>query len=214
MPAARACRASASRSPASPDKRRQQVDAGKCANASRHRDPLGRGAADRRCARGSENVADAGSLRRQRQQRGAIVDQRVIGLVGAIPFEHGEFGMMQRARARDCGTRGRTRRSCRSPGRQQLLAGEFRRGVQIERLARRPPASPIRSRRHADGPRCRARPAGCRPRPRQSPGRQNTAAGPRSAGPAPAATAAGRRGCAASHQGEPSAINIASEPAE
>ena len=39
----------------------------------------------------------AGPLGGKRQQRGAIAHQALIGLAGPIPFEHGEFGMVQGA---------------------------------------------------------------------------------------------------------------------
>ena len=54
--------------------------------------------------------APAASRRRAR----SAACNRPSALVGpsrAIPFEHGEFGMVQRRRARGCGRRGRTRRS-------------------------------------------------------------------------------------------------------
>ena len=78
-------------------------------------------------------------LGRQRQDLGAIVHQRLVGLARAIPFEHGELGMMQGAALAVAEHVGEGENAPLA-GRQQLLAGEFRRGVQIEllRLAVRP----------------------------------------------------------------------------
>ena len=58
---------------------------------------------------------------RQRQEGGAVGHQRLVRLAGAIPFEHGEFGMMQRRRARGCGRRGRSRTMRRSPAASSFL---------------------------------------------------------------------------------------------
>ncbi|GJE83688.1 hypothetical protein CJNNKLLH_5066 [Methylorubrum thiocyanatum] len=70
----------------------------------------------------------------ERQQRRAILHQRVVVRSGTIPFEHREFGMVQGAAlavAEDVGEA----EQARLARREQLLAGEFRRGVQVERLA-------------------------------------------------------------------------------
>ena len=72
--------------------------------------------------------------RRSAQDLGAVAHQRLVGLAGAIPFQHGEFRVVQRpalAVAVDVGKAG----DALLAGRQQLLAGEFRRGVEIERRA-------------------------------------------------------------------------------
>ena len=153
----------------------------------------------------NENVPRARRLRRQREQRRAIGHQRVVGLVGAIPFEHREFGMVQRAALAVAKHAGELEDPPLAR-RQQLLAGEFRRGVQIEprALARR--ARPARSRRRAGAPRCRARPAGSRPRPRRSRAPRKTPRGRHDA--RARASRNGRRSawtCGA-HQGEASAI--------
>ena len=42
------------------------------------------------------------------QQRGAVAHQRLVGRPGAVPFQHGELGMVQRRCARDCGTPARS----------------------------------------------------------------------------------------------------------
>ena len=94
--------------------------------------------------------------------------QRLVGLARPVPFEHGEFGMVQRAAlavAVDMGEAG----DARLARRQQLLAGEFRRGVEIERRAARRRGRWPRSRRRADAPRCPARPAAWPYRPRRNP---------------------------------------------
>ncbi len=100
----------------------------------------GKGVRDRQPFRLGKGVAivatkaesvDAGGLRGEHQKIGAIGHQLVIGLAGAIPFQHGEFGMVQRpalAIAPDM-------REGAEPlfsGGQQLLGGKFRRGVEIE----------------------------------------------------------------------------------
>jgi hypothetical protein len=68
------------------------------------------------------------------EDRGAVLHQRFIGLARAIPFQHREFRMVQRAplavaeHAREIKNAPLTRR-------EQLLAGELRRGVEEERAA-------------------------------------------------------------------------------
>ena len=72
---------------------------------------------------------------REAQDREAIVDDGRVGLIGAIPFEHGEFRCMQRpalAIAEDAGEI----ENAPLAGRQQFLAREFGRGVEIARLSR------------------------------------------------------------------------------
>ncbi len=64
---------------------------------------------------------------------GAIRDQVAIVRAGAIPFEHGEFGMVQSCPltvAKDMGER----ENPGFAGRQQFLAVEFRRRMQVEFL--------------------------------------------------------------------------------
>ena len=53
-------------------------------------------------------------------ERGAVGHHRLVGLAGAIPFDHGEFRRVQRRRARGCGRRGRNRRS--SPRRRRAAS--------------------------------------------------------------------------------------------
>ena len=71
----------------------------------------------------------AGSLGGARDHRHAVVHDEVIGLAGAIPFEHGELGMMQRpalAVAEDARELDDARFACS----EELLAGKLRRGAQ------------------------------------------------------------------------------------
>ena len=79
--------------------------------------------------------ARAGGLRREREDLGAIAHQRLVGLARPIPFEHGEFRVVQGAAlpvAVDMGEAG----DAGLARRQELLAGEFRRGVEVERRPR------------------------------------------------------------------------------
>ena len=64
------------------------------------------------------------------------VHQALIGFAGAVPFEHGEFRMVQRPALAVAVDRAEAEDSSLA-GRKQLLTGKFRRGVQIERRARR-----------------------------------------------------------------------------
>ena len=75
-----------------------------------------------------------GGLGSEREQRGAIGHQRIVGLTGAVPFEHRELGMVQGAALAVAKDAGEAEEARLARG-QQLLAGEFRRGVQVERLA-------------------------------------------------------------------------------
>ncbi len=73
-------------------------------------------------------------LGRSCQQRGAIRHQRLVGFLRAIPFQHREFGVMQRAALAVAEHAGEIEDAPLAGG-QQLLAGEFRRGVQVEARA-------------------------------------------------------------------------------
>ena len=92
-----------------------------------------------RCERIAPAVAEGerGRLdgcRRDRQQRRAVFHQPLVRLAGAVPLEQGEFGMVQRAAlaiAKHAGEGEDPRLACR----QQPLAGELRRRVQVERRA-------------------------------------------------------------------------------
>ena len=101
------------------------------------------------------------------RMRGAVGHQRLVGLAGAVPFEHREFRMVQRAalavaadawRIRRCAARRPPAASCRrTPARCADRA--CRRAVR---------AIEPRWRRRADAPRCPARPARPRSRPRRN----------------------------------------------
>ena len=109
----------------------------------------------------------ARGLRSAGYHRHAVVHQQLVVAVRPVPFEHGEFRMVQRVRSRDCGSSGRTRRSAarrppeascrRIPGRCADSAGRGRW------------ARPVRSASHGHGSRCPARPAASRSRPRRIP---------------------------------------------
>ena len=119
----------------------------------------------------------AGSSRRPRarprQDRDAVVHDRLIGLAGAIPFQHGEFGRVQRPCARGCGRRGRSRRS----------ASRLPPAASSSRIRARCAGSgcaagrPCHDARCAKACRCASLPGrdlqGRRPRPRRSPARAN-----------------------------------------
>ncbi len=77
----------------------------------------------------------ARDLRRTPHQRRTIRHQSRIRRAGAIPFDHREFGMVQRAAFAIAEHLGEFD-DARLAGSQKLLAGEFRRGAQIE-LCRR-----------------------------------------------------------------------------
>ncbi len=77
----------------------------------------------------------AGAFGGQREQRRAVVHQAPVGLAGAVPFEHGELGMVQRTALAVAIDRAEAENPCFA-GCEQFLAGEFRRGVQVERRAR------------------------------------------------------------------------------
>jgi len=76
-----------------------------------------------------------GLFRGERQEFGAIIHQALVGLADAVPFEHGEFGMVERAALSVAPDRAEAEDAPLAGG-EQLLAGEFRRGVKVKRLAR------------------------------------------------------------------------------
>ena len=65
----------------------------------------------------------------------AVGHDGVIGRIGTVPFQHGEFGQMQIA-ALAVAKHPRKLENLRFARGQQFLAGEFRRGPQIPRRAR------------------------------------------------------------------------------
>ncbi len=90
----------------------------------RHAQPLRfREGIDRQARKGQPVLT--GGFRRQRQQRRRIRHQRLVAFARAVPFQHGEFRMVERpalAIAEDM-------RKGKQPGLasgQQLLAGKFR----------------------------------------------------------------------------------------
>lgn len=98
-----------------------------------HGQPFGRGAGVAAAAAVFE-PGRAGRFGSQAHQRHAIGNDRVVAFPDAVPFEHGEFGVVQRAAlpvAPDMGKAGDAPLS----GRQQLLHGEFGRGVEVKRVA-------------------------------------------------------------------------------
>ena len=88
----------------------------------------------------AQRAVAAGRLRRPGQGEG-VGDHRGPVCMGAIPFDHGEFGRMQRALFTIAPHAGEID-DLRFTGGQQFLGGEFRAGVEVERLFRpafRPP---------------------------------------------------------------------------
>ena len=85
-------------------------------------------------------------LGRDRQQVGAILDQPRDRLMRAIPLQHGEFGMVQR-RALAVAEHMSEGENPLLARREQLFAGEFRRGMQVK------PAfvAPLPDQLHAEG---------------------------------------------------------------
>jgi hypothetical protein len=109
----------------------QEVDAGMAVEG------LGEGQALRRGLRvdGLAPVGEgpgAGGLGGERQQGGAVVHQRLVGGGGAVPFQHGELGMVQRAALAVAPHPGELE-DLGLAGGQQLLGGELRGGAQVER---------------------------------------------------------------------------------
>ena len=80
-------------------------------------------------------LAGSRRFRGQLRQRHRIGHHRLIGGLRSVPFEHGEFGCMQRP-ALAAAIHPGEHIDQPFPGREQLLAGEFRRGVEIEMLRR------------------------------------------------------------------------------
>ncbi len=60
-------------------------------------------------------LARPGRLRRDAKHGGAIVDQGAIGRLGAVPFQHGEFGMMQPGALAVAEDMGERKNSCSRP---------------------------------------------------------------------------------------------------
>ena len=177
--------------------------AGRCRRSARTPPPPSGARAprtDRRCGR-RRSVRGACGLGGEAQQRRAVLHQPLVGLVRAIPFEHGERRMMQGAALAIAEDRREGEDLLLARG-QQLLAGELRRGVQIERPSSCRRARSARSRRHAGASRCRARPAGRAVSTSTKPSRLEPARGSRPGyDRAPAGTAAGPRACLGATRG-------------
>ncbi len=111
----------------------EQIDANKAFERRRHRQQLrlGEGIGDFPAKR---ELADPGRLRGMGYDHHAIGHHGVVGRVGAVPFQHGEFGQMQRT-ALAVAKHPRELKNLRLASGQQFLAGEFRRGAQIARRA-------------------------------------------------------------------------------
>ena len=133
MPAARAACASRALSGLPDGQRRHQIDAREFLERRGHGEPLRRGERIAHAILESPFV-QAGGLRALGEQRGAVGHQRLVGFVGAIPFQQRELGMMYRAALAVAEHAGEGD-DLRLAGRQQLLAGEFGRGVQMHARA-------------------------------------------------------------------------------
>ena len=109
---------------------RQQVDAGETLEGVSDRKPLERGKRVRRPAAKGQDLRP-GRFRCQRQDGRTVAHQRVIRLARAIPLDHGEFRMVQRAPLAVAEHFGEFDDPALAR-RQELLAGKFWRGAQIE----------------------------------------------------------------------------------
>ena len=121
---------------ATPDDARQffrVADRGEQVDAGVALERLGDGQPLRRRQGIADLVLPAQFLRAgQRQQRRAILHDRLVARTGAIPFEHGELGMMQR-RALGVAEHARELEELRDAAGQQLLHRELGRAVQPAR---------------------------------------------------------------------------------
>ena len=115
-------------------KRRGEIEACKLAEGFGDRDPHGRreriGSPTAKLERSGAGRLGAGLYDVQ-----CVLDDRVVTLVHPVPFQHGEFWGIQVA-ALAVSIDGRKRENLPFARGQQLLAGEFRRGVKVERPAR------------------------------------------------------------------------------
>ena len=139
-----AAAASAARSP-SPFDRGQQIDPGKALERLRHRQQfrlskgIGRSAPKRK-------PANSGRLRRMRDHDDGVGHHSVIARVGAVPFQHREFGQMQIA-ALAVAEHARELEYLGFSGGEQFFGGELRRRPQIARRARAVAAGQFGARR-------------------------------------------------------------------
>ncbi len=111
--------------------RGQQVDTGVALEGLRQRQPF-------RFGEGIDNHVAEGKLLRarrlggERQKGGAIIHQPVIGFCRPVPFQHGEFRMMQRSALAVAIDMGEGEDPLFAGG-KQFLGGKFRRRVQVKR---------------------------------------------------------------------------------
>ena len=132
-PAAAACRASASRSPARASSVARRSMPAKARKGIRHREPLRR----RKRIGGAAAEADLpgpGGAGRHRQDGGAVRHHGLVGLARAVPFEQRELGVMQSAALTVAKHAGELEDPPLAGG-EQLLGGEFGRGVEIKARA-------------------------------------------------------------------------------
>ena len=110
--------------------RGEKIDAGIAREGFRHRQPLGIGEGIGPAAAPGQ-FATARRLGGDGEEPRAIVDQDVVRFAGPIPFEHGEFGMVQHPALAVAEHFGEGENAAFS-GRQEFLAGKFRRCLQVE----------------------------------------------------------------------------------
>ena len=127
-----------------------------------------------------------------RDDRRAILHQRLVGSLRAVPFQHGEFRRMQRAAFAIAKHAGELE-DAGLAGAEQLLAGELRRGAQIARGRRCAGREQLGRKGVQMSSRCRARPAAPRSRPRRSRAPRTSPAAPPRCGNARSGPAGGRR---------------------
>ena len=111
-----------------------EIDAGVARKRLHDRQPLGSGERIDHPVPERE-TARAGRLRRQCKNGSAILHQRLVRLVCAVPLDQGELGVMQHAALAVTKRAGELHDAALARG-QQLLAGEFGGRSQVEPLAR------------------------------------------------------------------------------
>jgi hypothetical protein len=101
----------------------QRTPAAKAQKGPRHREALG----------GCERVGGApaerdplgpGGARRNGEQRRTVIHHGLVGLMGPVPFQQGEFGMVQRAALAVAKHTGELEDPALAGG-EQFLGGEF-----------------------------------------------------------------------------------------
>jgi hypothetical protein len=108
----------------------QQIDPGVAGESVHDAQPLGLGERIGPAVFSPAQVLGASGFRREAQHGDAVGDDRIIGLAGPIPFEHGELGMVQRA-ALAVAPHMTQAGDPLLAGSQQLLHREFGRGVKV-----------------------------------------------------------------------------------